>query len=247
MRLFFNPKDLTGPSFHFIYDLNKGFQNYEELDKDEIIKQLPENGVFVDIGANIGLFSLYVSRKLPKVQVFSFEPNSKVRHCLEQTKKYNQLENLTIFSHAIGKKKSTGKLFKSIHNDGGHSLNPDYEQIDGDEFENVTIRPLSRELFSTHKKINVIKIDVEGAEQAVLEGAIDIIKKDRPMLLIEIFNQDLLNKEGVYQILAEHFFDQVTIRSAKTTQKYKLSQVYELAQSNLKAGTQYNNYIFEFI
>jgi FkbM family methyltransferase len=248
MRIYFNPKDLIGPSFHLAYDLDKGFKNYEEIDKEEIVDHLPEHGIFVDVGANIGLFSLYVLTKRKDVDVYSFEPNSKVRACLESTKEFNQLDHLTIFSHAIGAVDSVGKLFKSDHNDGGHSLNKEYEQINGGEFEDVLVKPLSRELFLTDdKKVDVIKIDVEGAEKEVLEGALELIKTDKPMLLIEILNRDLINHKGVYQVLSDHFSDQITVRSPGHKTRLAFSTIKELATHNLSLGTEYNNYIFEFL
>jgi len=247
MRIFFNPKDLTGPSFHLAYDLDQGFQNYEEIDKEEIVKNLPKDGIFIDVGANIGLFSLYVSKKCPQVQIFSFEPNSQVRKCLENTKRYNKLENLIIHSNAVGKTETNGKLFKSSHNDGGHSLNQDYEQINGGDFEEVKVLPLSKsKTLDITKKVDVIKIDVEGAEKEVLEGALDLIKTDKPMLLIEILNRDLINHKGIYNTLETHFSNDVTVRSPGQSEKHLFQEISKIAEENLESGTEYNNYIFEF-
>ncbi|MBT7611562.1 MAG: FkbM family methyltransferase [Bacteriovoracaceae bacterium] len=247
MRVFFNPKDLTGPSFHLAYDLDRGFQNYEEVDKEEIVKCLPSNGIFVDVGANIGLFSLYVIKKCPNVQIYSFEPNSKVRKCLEKTKVYNKFNNLKIYSNAIGKNESNGKLFKSNNNDGGHSLNRNYEQIIVNEYEEVKIKPLDKLIIlDGDKKVNVIKIDVEGAEKDVLEGAIELIKSDRPMMLIEILNRDLIDHKGIYKTLAMNFSEDITVRSPGSHEKRSLKQISDLADTNLSSGTEYNNYIFEF-
>jgi FkbM family methyltransferase len=246
LRVYFIPKDMRGPSFHLAYDLDRGFQNYEEIDKDEIVDSLPEEGVFVDVGANIGLFSLYVSNKKPNVQIYSFEPNSLTRKCLESTKEFNHLNNLTIYSHAVEKIVESGKLYKSDHNDGGHSLNPDYEQVNNQEFEPVEIKPLDNKMFS-NKKVNVIKIDVEGAEKEVLEGALDLIKNDKPMLIIEILNRDLIDKKGVYSVLSENFSDHITVRSPGDSHKNNFDSLSDMAIHNLSKGTEYNNYIFEFV
>jgi FkbM family methyltransferase len=244
VRIYFNPRDLIGPSFHLAYDLEKGFQNYEEIDKEEIIKALPEEGVFIDVGANIGLFSLYILKKCPKVKVIAFEPNSQVRQCLEHTKKFN---NLNIYPYAIAKENKKGILYRSTHNDGGHSINKEYEQVTQGEFENIEIRALSREFLASEKeKVDVIKIDVEGAEREVLEGALELIKQDRPMLIIEIKNRELVNNQGLYIFLAKELKDEIIVRIPGSPDEYNFNQISALAENNLNLGTEYNNYIFEF-
>ena len=88
----FNPKDLTGPSFHLAYDLDKGFKNYEEIDKKEILNNLPSSGVFVDIGANIGLFSLFIAKQRADITSYAFEPEPLNFKNLEKSKILNKLE-----------------------------------------------------------------------------------------------------------------------------------------------------------
>ena len=60
--LFVDPKDLYGPSFYVMYGGRSAFYHYEEPVKAAILEHLPSDGLFFDVGANIGLISLFISK-----------------------------------------------------------------------------------------------------------------------------------------------------------------------------------------
>jgi hypothetical protein len=78
-------RDLTGPSYYLLHGGAAAFYHYEEIEKGEMIRGMSVEGVFVDIGANIGLFSLFVANFLPHSTVFSFEPHPRLHECLSKT------------------------------------------------------------------------------------------------------------------------------------------------------------------
>jgi FkbM family methyltransferase len=248
LKIFYNPKDLTGPSFHLAYGLDKGFQNYEEQEKYELLDHIPPNGVFVDIGANIGMFSLFILGQRPDITTYSFEPEPQTFKCISKTKSANQLDHLNLFPFAIGEERDELKLYRSIQNDGGHSLIKDIDLKDNipDEL-TVKVMPLDDALPNNLDKIHAIKIDVEGAEESVLKGAINTIKEHKPLLLIETSNAFLAKKEVFYQILSENFPEILFARLPGSKERLKLSEVSEIAQKRLDQGIEASNYIFQFI
>ncbi len=89
-------RDRTGPSFYVNYGGPAAFYRYEEADRAAILQWLPRDGVFVDAGANIGLFSVFVARMLPDSRVHAFEPHPLLSRCLELTREANGLSNLVV-------------------------------------------------------------------------------------------------------------------------------------------------------
>lgn len=245
LEIFYNPKDLTGPSFHLAYDLDKGFKNYEEIEKNELLDAIPENGVFVDIGANIGMFSLYILNKRPDIVSYAFEPEPLNFDYISKTKNKNELNNLKLFNVAVGEKVEKLKLYKSNKNDGGHSLVLDHSIEDDNEVSTVQVMPLGQILPSDLEKIHAIKIDVEGAEANVLKGALSTISKYKPVLLIESSNIDLANKENLYSILFDNFKYSLLARIPGSQNKMTLPELSKLAQSRLDQKIYVNNYFFE--
>ena len=162
---------------------------------------LKNKGVFLDIGANIGLYSLYVSYYFPEIKVLSFEPLNSAHAILTENIKLNEFKNIEIFNYALGSKREN--LYINEH---------EYER--GSSF--ITTEPTNEEisLFSldeiyediTSEKISAIKIDVEGFELEVLKGGENIIfKKHRPIIIIEC--SDLRN---YYKATKDDIFEYVS-------------------------------------
>lgn len=120
-------------------------------------------GVFVDIGANIGSVSLFVdsfNKDRPddsKIKVYAVEPEPNNLYLLNQNIENNPTENITIVNNAIWHEEK----MVSISNRGGNSSIVDTEE-DNSEVLAITLETL----FSTYdiKEVDVMKIDIEGAE-----------------------------------------------------------------------------------
>jgi FkbM family methyltransferase len=248
-NIFYNPKDLTGPSFHLAYDLDKGFSNYERVEKDEILSLVPENGCILDIGANIGLFSVYFTLKRPDIKILSFEPHPKTFECLKNTIDSNHFKQITPVNKAIGKNKETLKLYTSVLNDGGHSLTSEKLTEEGfsSDFFEVEVAPLSHENMDlTINKVHVIKIDVEGAELSVLEGIKTLLEEDQPVIMLESSNKDLAEKSGIYKFFSDHFPSKIEARIPGTKDFLSMEQLSEIGKERLLKGNTHSNYFFYF-
>lgn len=243
---YFDPRDMKGPSFHFAYDLEEGFSNYEERTKKALFEYLPEGGVFYDIGANIGMYSIYSLINHTSAQLYSFEPEphtySLVKKTLESAKGDYHLYNV-----AIGKDNEERKIYTSTVNDGGHSfLN---EGIDKDDSKFSVVKIVNLDDFRCKNSIplpDVVKIDVEGFELEVLKGMRQTIIDARPIMQIESNNIDLANKKAFWTFMKD--FEDYGLQCIDPNEDRKKSMNMEelcaAAQRNLKQGRKLSDYFY---
>jgi FkbM family methyltransferase len=145
--------------------------------------------VFVDIGANIGLISLYVKKFCPESTIICFEPGQYQRALLELTISTNNLESgMIVYPYAISSKNEIGEFSissASSSNSGDGLLNTKRTQHERKVIP-VEMRTLDSIVEQYKIKPNVIKIDIEGAELWALQGMIDTIKRHSPAILFEM-------------------------------------------------------------
>lgn len=158
---------------------------YEDHILSLILKHLPFDGVFMDIGANIGLHSLFAAcllqRRGGKGKVYAFEPVPKLRDQLLRSIALNGFENVQTFDYAVGNENKSSTIFHNMGNMGASSLVPSF---DGSVGSNIQIKRLDDE-FGTGGRVHFIKIDVEGYECQVIDGAKELISAQKPVLVIE--------------------------------------------------------------
>lgn len=204
---------------HFIEYLKKN-DHYQEAQRNRAISYVEDWQFAIDIGANIGLWSKDLSKYFDKL--VCFEPNS---FCQDYLEKNINLGNSKIYSCALGEKEETKNLFIHQSNSGASSFvnktkigfKEDKSIVYG-EFpkDTLTINTAVKKLDTfNYKKIDFIKIDVQGFELSVLKGAYNTLKKNSPVLCIEeddpknsliIPFLENLNYELVDVIIKEHVF-----------------------------------------
>src|SRR5687767_3303147 len=89
-------QDRTGPGFYLNFGGPQAFYHYEEGEKLEIIQAMPREGVFLDVGANIGLFSTYIAKLLPKTRCYAFEPSPLLAECIRRTAKQSPFPQIQV-------------------------------------------------------------------------------------------------------------------------------------------------------
>lgn len=156
--------------------------------------------VFVDIGANIGVYSLLSSTRFGKV--ISVEPGEVQRMLLNKNIKLNHINNIEVLGNAICKEEGIIKLYKSdnLVNYSIVQKSNDYEEVNC-----ITLDQLLLNL----KHVELLKIDVEGAEMDVIKGGLHEINKVH-FIIIEVRNSyfkdmiQILNKIGFkYHVLED--------------------------------------------
>ena len=159
-------------------------------DESEVLKKILKPGmIFVDVGANIGYFSLIAAKLIgDSGEVFAFEPDKNNFSLLQKNINVNGYKNITAIKKAVSDKVGTAKFYLEKENLCAHSLTP---KINCDFIE---IEMISLDEYFKDKKINVVKIDVEGMEPAVLSGMEKLIKANESMAIItEYYPKAILN------------------------------------------------------
>ena len=156
-----------------------------------VMKQIKNCKVFVDVGANIGGYAI---RAAKYCKVYAIEPLPRNYKILKINEKLNNVK-INSFNIAAGNKNKKVKLYYTPGNWGISSIK--YEQK---AFIEVEMKPLDKII--NEESIDLIKIDVEGAEDLVLEGARNCLRRTK-MLIIEYHKHSIFN---VYKILKEEGF-----------------------------------------
>jgi FkbM family methyltransferase len=136
----------------------------------------------VDIGANIGYFTMLSARLVgPTGHVLAVEPNPRNARSIEASRRLNKFDNVTIAQVAAGRE--TGLLIlNTSHSNGTTSPLPD-DSARIFEAETVPCIPLDKLVDELH--IDFVKVDVEGAEYNALLGGETMIRRCRPFILSE--------------------------------------------------------------
>lgn len=167
----------------------------------DIVKQI-DNLFFIDIGSHCGVFSLLVGQ-IPNSSVIAFEPNPEVFSCLEENIKLNHIQNIETFNIGLGDKQEEKELNVCIHHSGLSTFGTNLTRFtENTNKKKVQVKTLDDFMF---KKIDFIKIDTEGFEYYIIKGGIQNIKKHKPNILLEIYDDNLkqtnVKKEELEYIL----------------------------------------------
>ncbi len=128
-------------------------------------------GIVVDVGANMGWHAIHAARHPAVETVVAFEPDAFNAWLLDRNLSINKVGNVVVCAHALGARSGLAKLHRyKPSNLGRHSLIADY----GRHTKLVPVRDLDSTLDNLNlgdRRILVLKIDVEGYEPAVIDGA----------------------------------------------------------------------------
>lgn len=189
-----DPTDLYGPSFYVMYGGSGAFYHYEEDLKSEITQHLKKDDVFFDVGANIGLISLFVKKFFPEVEVHAFEPGDATYACFSETILKNKLQKIHINKKGLSNTEGTAKFFIDPKSNGGSSL---VREQFGKAVE-IDLTTIDKYVERTGIVPDFIKVDVEGAEEFVLQGARETIKTHKPILIVESDNEKILKNPDLW-------------------------------------------------
>lgn len=156
-------------------------------------KLIREGDVILDVGANMGVWSMIpASIYGDKIKIYAFEPVPSIFQTLTQNIDTNRL-NSSYSCHNVGIAETSGELLFDIDTDNsgmGHlstSENPDGRQI---RVKTIRLSDFRQEHGA--EKVNLVKIDVEGAEMLVLKSDEALFQSpDAPMITIEIIDEFL--------------------------------------------------------
>lgn len=153
-------------------------------------RYLKKEMVALDIGANLGEYTLFMAKRLPLGRVFSFEPMKDICHLLRENVTLNNFNNVTIFEYGLSDKNQT--MFLHEIDDGNEGLGTFYPGAKkSTRAEEILLRSLDQKFPSFDvARLDFIKMDVEGAELFALKGAKNTIQKFRPLVMVEISEEN---------------------------------------------------------
>jgi len=156
-------------------------QNYSPLKGYESVREIQSGDVVVDAGAFPGDYTLFAARRVgPSGRVIAFEPGEKNRRVLERNLKKSRVHNVTVlpyglWSHRVRLGLDANGLATSVR-----------AQRHGEMIEAV---PLDFALSETGvDRIDVLKMDIEGAELQALEGAMDTLGRCKPYTCVASYH-----------------------------------------------------------
>jgi len=160
-----------------------------------IEKHLPGGGTFVDVGAHIGYYSLKAAKVVgSKGRVIAVEPNPQTVEKLRENIRLSAA-NITVYPVACSDSEATLELFAAPRrNTGESSLSRQNAEQEGTSSASyrVRARPLDAIIEESGlARVDVVKIDVEGAELLVLKGAKQALSRYSPVLIVEIIDRQL--------------------------------------------------------
>jgi FkbM family methyltransferase len=156
--------------------------------QDALTKLLHAGMTFYDVGANVGFYSLIAARVVGATgNVFSFEPLPENVVSLQNNAKRNGFDHLHIFPFALGRSNEEAPFFTSERPTWGRLGSTGRKPDKYVTNIRVLVRRLDDLVSEQHLSLpDLIKIDVEGAELDVLEGARETIESKRPILVVEL-------------------------------------------------------------
>ncbi len=161
---------------------------HEPLTTSLIIKKLTQGMHCIDIGSNIGYYAILESSKIgDNGTVWSIEPSPQNFETLSKNIILNQRKNIKCYNIAIGDE--NGKIdFLISEKSNWSKIKNKIDHIEnGDKTIQVDIMTLDS--FSQKneiKKVDLLRMDVEGYERNIIEGSINFLEKFKPILMIEV-------------------------------------------------------------
>lgn len=231
-KMYVNPDGLP-KSFAKTFQSYVLFSGWEELTTRMFKKIVKEGDVVVDLGANIGYFTLLAARLVGKKgKVYAFEPEPINYSLLLKNISLNGYDNVVAMQKAVSN--TTGKIafYLSSMDTGAHTMYQSHETREFIEVESVTLDEFFKDKIHP---IDVIKMDIEGAEIAALSGMERTIRENKNLKMFVEFYFPAIREarnspeEFARKLLEDYHFSVLAIGEYTKDKKYlRINNVDEL-------------------
>lgn len=141
------------------------------------------NRAILDVGAYVGDSAMIFAERFPESPIYCFEPNAENFRHAQTTLTLNGLDSgrIKLVNAALGARKTRGIMMASS--------SESYLSVSGSAGDDsVEVNTLDDYVTANTLDVGLIKVDVEGSEQEVLEGALETIRTQKPILLLSIYH-----------------------------------------------------------
>jgi len=151
------------------------------------IRNLKEDDIFYDIGANYGFYSLLANEIISKGEIHIFEPSSKIFSYLRKNLSQNKTKKIFLNNRAILDKNKIYPFFELIYSVGStifESVAKTYKIY----YQETKIKAITLDSYTKqHNFPTFIKLDIEGGEKDALVGASEMLEKCSPIIAMEVW------------------------------------------------------------
>lgn len=154
-------------------------RKYERFETYLIRSLSTKSGIALDVGANIGYYSLILSKIVKKV--IALEPEPENLKLLKKNINGNRINNIEVVGKAVSDRRTKLKLGLSADNFGDHQIS-----VFDKKRKVVAVDSISLDSFLS-EKVSILKIDTQGWEPRVIAGAKKTIRRDMPTIFMEFW------------------------------------------------------------
>jgi FkbM family methyltransferase len=167
---------------------------FEPLEMNILSSFIKKGNVVADVGANIGLYTLLAADLVsPEGRVVAFEPVARNLRLLRKSIEANEYKNVTVVPMAVSNSRGTAKFVVDDQNWGSDRMAHAHESSRSIEVQTTTLD----EYFSASGfAVDLLKIDAEGAELAILEGARQLLAANPDLTILTEYNPKLIQQLG---------------------------------------------------
>jgi FkbM family methyltransferase len=159
--------------------------SFEHFETELALRDLAEGNVVVDVGANIGYYTLLFARRVgPGGHVYAFEPDPHNFDLLRRNVLQNGYTNVTCVPCAVSERAGFVRLYRNAGNRGDHRI---YDSHDGREAIDTQCISLDDFFVDVDRAVNFIKMDIQGAEAQALRGMRHLLARSPGLRIVTEF------------------------------------------------------------
>jgi FkbM family methyltransferase len=197
-------------NYLFYFSLFKVFtlkKDRKEGDFFRFLELVPRNTAVLDIGANIGIMTVHLARHIGAGRVYSFEPMPANIEAFNRVVRYFKLNNVSLYAMALGNEDKEVEMVMPVLNNVklqglSHVVHESIKDFnEGVKFK-VPLKALDHmpEIINSPLRVSGIKIDIENFEFYALDGAKELIKKHKPVVYAELWDNE--NRSKCFELLS---------------------------------------------
>lgn len=164
------------------------FGSYEKEEAFFVFQIVQDRDLILDIGANLGWYSIQLAKRFENTVIHSFEPIPQTFSVLERNVKLNNIKNVILHNLAIGKAEGAEDFFYFT---GGSAIASRVNLLDHGKAVKIGCKITTLDSVVSQlklEKIDFLKCDVEGSELDVITGGLQSLTKFLPVIYIELFH-----------------------------------------------------------